>query len=453
MLCTMVRDIATDRSVTIKVSGVSERRQMKRSIAAGVALGAAVLLAVSACSSSKKSSGSSGGSSGGGGGGAVTLKFVGADYGTGPENSSQKYWEQIAADFKAANPNITVDVQTINWNDFDNKVKTMVQNKQYPDVMEGDYFPDYAQSGLLYAAKDVTSPNTFSNLLPVFAKLNTYNGTQYGMPFTTSTRTLFYNKKLFQAAGISSPPQTWADIQTDAAKIKASGKIGFGLPLGSEEAQAEGLLWFLGNGGAYQDDSGGWTIDSSQNVDALKFMSGMVKAGDTEPNPGTKNRTDLWKQFAQGQIGMINGSPALIPIIQTGKVLQDSDWASVPIPGKSGPLDKTLGVCDNVSVFKTDPKKQDAIKKFLDFFYQDKYQVQFDKEYDLLPATNSAIQSMSSDPIFGPFLKALPNSVQYPNDPIWSTVKTQIQQQLGLAMTQDPKKILSNIQQTAKKGS
>ena len=424
---------------------------MKRSIAAGVAVGAAVLLAVSACSSSKKGTG--GGSASSGGGGAVTLSFVGADYGTGPANSTQKYWEGIASDFKAANPNITVNVQTINWNDFDNKVKTMVQNKQYPDVMEGDYFPDYAQSGLLYSAKDVTSPNTFSNLLSVFAKLNTYNGTQYGMPFTTSARTLFYNKKLFQQAGISSPPQTWDDVKADAAKVKALGKVGFGMPLGSEEAQAEALLWFLGNGGGYQDDNGDWTINSSQNAAALQFMAGMVKDGVTEPNPGTKNRTDLWKQFAQGQIGMINGSPALIPIIQEGGKLQASDWASVPIPGKSGPLDKTLGVCDNVSVFKTDTKKQDAVKKFLDFFYQDKYQVQFDKEYDLLPATNSAIKSLSSDTTFAPFLKALPNSVQYPNAPIWSTVKTQIQQQLGLAMTQDPQKILDNIQQTAKKGS
>ena len=426
---------------------------MKRSIAAGVALGAAVLLTVSACSSSKKSSGT-GGTSGSGGGGAVTLNFVGADYGTGPANSSQKYWEGIASDFHSANPNITVKVQTINWNDFDNRVKTMVQNKQYPDVMEGDYFPDYAQSGLLYPAKDVTSPNTFSNLLSVFAKLNTYNGTQYGMPFTTSARSLFYNKKIFQQAGITSPPQTWDDVKADAAKIKsATGKVGFGLPLGSEEAQAESLLWFLGNGGGYQDDSGGWTINSSQNAEALTFMSGMVKAGSTEPNPGTKNRTTLWQQFAQGGIGMINGSPALIPIIQDGGKLQASDWTSVPIAGKSGPLDKTLGVCDNVSVFKTDGSKQDAAKKFLDFFYQDKYQVQFDKEYALLPATNSAIQTLSSDPTFAPFLKALPNSVQYPNDPIWSTVKTQIQQQIGLAMTQDPQKILDGIQQTAKKGS
>src|SRR5215469_3646986 len=374
---------------------------MKRHIAAGIALGAAAILAVSACSSSKKSNGGTGGATGGGGGGAaVTLNFVGADYGTGPANSSQKYWEGIASDFHANNPNITVKVQTINWNDFDNRIKTMVQNKQYPDVMEGDYFPDYAQAGLLYSAKDVTSPGTFSNLLPVFAKLNTYNGIQYGMPFTTSARTLFYSKKIFQAAGISAAPKTWADVQADAAKIKAQGKIGFGMPLGSEEAQAESLLWFLGNDGGYQDSSGNtWTINSSQNVEALQFMSGMVKAATTEPNPGTKNRTDLWKQFAQGQIGMINGSPALIPIIQSGGKLTASDYAATAIPGKNGPLTSTLAVGDSFVALNTQGHGS-QIKQFLDFVYQDKYQLQFDKEYDLLPATTSAISGLSSDTTF-----------------------------------------------------
>jgi len=420
---------------------------MKRGLIAAVTLSAAVALAVSACGSSNNSSNNSGGS------GSTTLKLVAADYGTGPQNTSQKYWQGIVDAFHTQNPKVTVTVQTINWNDFDNQVKTMVQNKQYPDVLEGDYFPDYAQAGLLYPANQVLSPGTFGNLLPVFAKLNTYNGTQYGMPFTTSARTLFYNKKLFQQAGITSAPQTWTDVQNDAMKIKGLGKIGFGLPLGSEEAQAEALLWFLGNGGGYQDDSGKWVINSTQNVETIQSLSSLVKAGVTEPNPGTKNRTDLWKQFAQGEIGMINGSPALIPIIQEGGKLTTSDWVSVPIPGKTGPLDKTLGVCDNTSAFKTDTGKKAAITQFLDFVYQDKYQLQFDKEYDLLPATNSAVSALSSDPIFGPFLKALPKSVQYSNAPVWSQVKTQIQQTIATALTQDPKKVLDAIQQTAAKGS
>ncbi|MGH8962592.1 MAG: extracellular solute-binding protein [Jatrophihabitantaceae bacterium] len=416
---------------------------MKRRLMAAIAVSAAAAVTISGCSSSK---------GGGNSNGATTLKLVAADYGTGPANSSTKYWQGIADDFHAKNPKITVKVQTINWNNFDDEVKTMVQNHQYPDITEGDYFPDFAQSKLLYPANQVMSPSTFSNLIPVFAKLGTYNGTQYGMPFTTSSRTLFYNKKLFQQAGIASPPQTWADVKADALKIKALGKVGFGLPLGKEEAQAETLLWMLGNGGDYQDASGKWTINSPQNVETMQFLSDLVKSGATEPNPGTKNRTDLWTQFAQGGIGMINGQGALIPIIQSGGKLTSSDWASVPIPGKTGPLDKTLGVCDNVSAFNGNGH-QAQIKAFLDFAYQDKYQIQFDKEYDLLPATNSAVQALTSDPIFGPFLKALPNSVQYPNQPVWSQVKAQIQTSIGTIVSKDPKSVLDALQQTATKGS
>jgi multiple sugar transport system substrate-binding protein len=405
----------------------------------GAALAAAAALALAACSSSGSSSGGSSSS------GTTTLKLVVADYGTGPSNASAKYWDGIVTAFEKVHPNIKVNVTSIAWTNFDQQVQTMIQNKQYPDITEGDYFSNYAKDGLLYSASDVLSDP--GNLLQTFKAQGTYNGTQYGMPFTTSSRTLFYNKKLFTQAGITSAPQTWADIQTDAAKIKKLGDVGFGLPLGSEEAQAESLLWMLGDGGGYQT-AGKYTINSAANVTAFTFLKGLVSAGDTEPNPGTVNRTDLWQQFGQGKVGMINGSPALIPIIQSAGVLQSSDWTSVPIAGKAGPLTDTLGVCDNVAAFK--PNGHEAqIKEFLDFAYQDKYQLQFDKEYDLLPATTTASKALASDAVFGPFLTALPNSVQYPSDTSWANVKAKIQQTIGTAVTGSPSTELSQLQQIA----
>jgi multiple sugar transport system substrate-binding protein len=412
---------------------------MKRRMWGATAIAVVGALALAACSTGGSTTAAK----------PVTLKLVVADYGTGPSNTSATYWKGIASAFHKKNPSITVNVTAINWNDFDSQVQTMVQNKQYPDITEGDYFSTYAQEGLLYPAKDVlTNPG---NLLPAFKAQGTYQGVQYGMPFTTSSRTLFYNKKLFSAAGISSAPTTWADIQTDAAKITAKGQIGFGLPLGAEEAQAESLLWMLGNGGGYQTSAGKYDINSAKNVQTFQFLSKLVSAGDTEPNPGTKDRTPLWQQFAQGQIGMINGSPALVPIIKTAGVLSDSDWTSVPIAGKNGALTKTLGVCDNVAAFKSNGH-QAQIKKFLDFAYQDKYQVQFDKEYDLLPATTTGANALASDPIFAPFLKALPQSVQYPSDTTWPQVKTKIQQTIGTAVTSDPSAVLGQLQ-TAASGS
>jgi multiple sugar transport system substrate-binding protein len=405
----------------------------------GAALAATAALALAACSSGGSSGGSGGSSS------TTTLKLVVADYGTGPSNASAKYWAGIVTAFEKVHPDIKVNVTSIAWTNFDQQVQTMIQNKQYPDITEGDYFSNYAKDGLLYSASDVLSNP--GNLLPAFKTQGTYNGTQYGMPFTTSSRTLFYNKKLFTQAGITSAPKTWANVESDAAKVTKLGDVGFGLPLGAEEAQAESLLWMLGDGGGYQT-AGKYTINSAANVAAFTYLKGLVSAGDTEPNPGTVNRTDLWKQFAEGKVGMINGSPALIPIIQSGGVLQAADWTSVPIAGKTGPLTTTLGVCDNVAAFKPNGH-QAQIKEFLDFAYQDKYQLAFDKEYDLLPATTTAATALSSDAVFGPFLTALPNSVQYPSDTSWANVKAKIQQTIGLAVTGTPSTELSQLQQVA----
>jgi multiple sugar transport system substrate-binding protein len=425
---------------------------MKRRLAAAAAIGLSATLAVSACSSSSKSgSGSGSGSSGS----SVTLHFFGADYGTaGTSNSSQQYWQGIATAFHAKYPNITVDVQTIDWTDFPTKLKTMLQAKNYPDVIEGDAPQSYAQAGIAYKASDVLSASTLSNLIPTFAKQGDYQNVEYGIPFTTSTRALYYNTKLFKQAGIAAPPTTWAELQTDAAKIKALGNstIGYGMPLGSEEAQGESLMWMLGDNGGYVDTSGKYDINSAANVTAFNFMNGMVKAGDTEANPGTVNRATMWSDFAAGQVGMVGGSPAVVPIIQTAGKLTSSDWATAPFPGQSGPLTNPLGVDDQIVALNVH-NNQSAIQSFLNFAYQDTYQSQFDKEYDLLPATTSAANAEESDPTFGPFVKAIPTSSSYPTAANWTDVSTKIKQTIGQAVDGGaPATILGQIQSFATSG-
>jgi multiple sugar transport system substrate-binding protein len=419
---------------------------MKSRLIAAVAIGAAALTAAAGCGSSSSTGSTSSG--------AVTLKFFGADYGTGPSNSTTKYWNAIAAAFHQAHPNITVNVQTVSWTDFPTKSATLIQNKQYPDIMEGNPAPPYAQSGLIYPASDVLSQSVISNLIPKFLQDGQYQGTNYGIPFTTSTRAMYYNKKIFAAAGISGPPQTWAQLQTDAAKIRAKGDVGYGMPLGSEEAQAELLLWFLGNGGGYLNASGKYAINSPQNVATLNFMKQLAASGDTQPNPGGTDRKTVWADFAQGKIGMVLGSPAVIPIIQQAGVLKPSDYGTADVPGKNGPLTNTLGVHDDIVAFKAaGTAHQAAIKEFLDFVYQDKWQLQFDHEYDLLPATQSAADTMGQDQMFSAFLANIKGSVNYPGLANWTSVENMIKTQVGQAITGNPAQVLGAIQQTASSGA
>ncbi|HET9169165.1 MAG TPA: extracellular solute-binding protein [Actinospica sp.] len=422
---------------------------MKRRLAAAATLGLSAALALSACSSSS-TSGSSSSS-----GGSVTLHFFGADYGTaGTSNSTQTYWQDIATAFHKQNPNITVDVQTIDWNDFPTKLHTLLQSKNYPDIIEGDAPQSYAQEGIAYKASDVLGGTTLSNLIPTFAKQGDYQGTEYGIPFTTSTRALYYNTKLFKAAGISAPPTTWAELAADAAKIAKLGNstIGYGMPLGTEEAQAESYMWMLGAGGGYVNSGGTYTINSAANLTAFNEMNTLVKAGDTEANPGTVNRATLWSDFAAGSVGMVGGSPAVVPIIQAAGKLTSSDWATAPFPGQSGPVTNPLGVDDQIVALNVH-NQQSAIQQFLNFAYQDTYQAQFDKLYDLLPATTSAANAEASDPIFGPFVKAIPTSSAYPTNANWSDVSTKIKQTIGAAVDgTSPSTVLGQIQSFASSG-
>jgi multiple sugar transport system substrate-binding protein len=441
---------------------------MKRQLVAPLTIGLVAALALSACSSSKKSAATSPSSSAPSAAAttaaasapagsaapssipAATLKLVAADYGNGPTaaNSGQTFWQGIVTDFNKVYPQIKVNVQVINWNDVDNNIATMVQNGQEPDIAQGS--ADYAGvTDKVYPTSQILSPETQANLLKGFADQGKVNGVEYGIPYTSSARALFYNKDLFAKAGISSPPATWADLKADADKLKASGvPEPFGLPLGSEEAQAETLLWELGGGGGFVDSTGKFALNSQPDVDTFSFLQSLVKAGDTEPNPGTVDRTKgSWADFAAGKVGMVNGSPGFLPQVK-GKV----NYGVAPIAGKDGALTTTLGVCDWLWAFKTNGQHQQQIKAFLDFALQDKYQEAFDNLYDLLPVTTSATAALSSNADFKPFLAALPTATFYPtSNPAWPAVNTAMKQTIGTALTGDPKTVLDALQAVATK--
>ena len=414
---------------------------MKRRLVAASAIAAAAALALSGCSSSSKGGSPSGG-------GAVTLKVLGADYGTGAANSTTKYWQGVATAFHQQNPKITVDVSTINWTDYDTKVKTQLQNHNYPDILEGEFFTDYAKDKLIEPVSDYASPDLG---IATFKSLFSVDGQQYALPFTTSARAMFYNKLAFQKAGISSPPSTWAELKADAAKLTAKGYIGFALPLGPEEAQAESYLWMLGNGGGWQTN-GKYTINSPQNVETFKYLKTLVAAGDTNPHPATYDRTaNAAADFAAGKVGMEFNGPQLIPTIKSDGTLTANDYATAPVPGKTGPVNKTLGVADAIQVFKTsDSAKQAAIKKFIAFAMNNENQLKFANEYALLPGTQAAADTLTNDPVLGAFVKALPNTVLYPSDANWTaTVLPAVKQNIGTAVTGDPAQVLGDLQQKA----
>src|SRR4051794_15234501 len=175
------------------------------------------------------------------GGAAKSIKLVAAEYSA---SNTKAFWDQFAAAYKKKT-GTTLDVQVVSWDDIDQQSSTMVQNGNPPDILNLNVYASYAKDNLLYSADDVLSPAVKSDLIDAFVKSGTYNGKLYGMPDLSSARALFYNKDLFSKAGISKPPTTWAEFEADAKKISAlgNGTVGYAMPLGPEEAQAEFSIW------------------------------------------------------------------------------------------------------------------------------------------------------------------------------------------------------------------
>ena len=111
------------------------------------------------------------------------------------------------------------------------------------------------------------------DIFPNFAAPASVDGVQYAIPLDGQRLALLYNADLFEAAGISEPPATWMSAGAVVVHITdlPGDEVGYAMPLGPEEAQAESSIWMFGNGGGWFDDQGAPSIDSAGNVAALEY--------------------------------------------------------------------------------------------------------------------------------------------------------------------------------------
>ena len=385
--------------------------------------------------------------------GKVTLRLVAADYGDSAANSSTKYWAALTKAYEEKHPDVDVEVSVYSWNDVDAKVKAMVDAGDAPDMAQIGSYADYAAEDLLYRASDLLSIRAQADFVSQLANAGKVQGQQYGMPFASSTRLLFYNKGLFAKAGISSAPTTWDELAAAAAKLKEAGvAYPYALPLGPEEAQAEAMQWMLSGGGGYTTTGGTYSIDSAENVETFTWLKDeLVGKGLTGPvAPGKLNRAAAFSSFAAGDVGMLIGHPSLMRAARDKGVR----YGMVPMPGKAGVRPLTMGVADWMTAFKQHGH-QSEIGKFLDFVYDEDNVLTFSRTYDLLPVTSSASETMAAsagDRDLEPFLAQLPLSQLYPaGRTSWATVAASVKKGIGAAVAPggNPENVLRTLETNA----
>ena len=331
---------------------------MKKSLrlSAAVAVAAAASLTLASC-------GFGGGSGSDDEAGGTTLDLLVPSY----SDNTQGLWEDVIEGFEAENPDISVNLEVQSWDNLESVIATKVQGGEAPDIYNGGPFAGFAADGLLYPAEEVVSADTYGDFQESFLANAEVDGTAYALPLIASARALFVNNALLEQAGVAAAPTTWDELLDAATKISAlgGGTAGYGMPLGSEEAQAEAAVWLWGGGGTFGDATE-ITVDDPANLPGADQIKKMIDAGATQADPGSTDRSPLMDIFIQGKIGMQVGLPPTVGQIEENN--PELDYSIVPIPTQDGsPF--TLGVMDQLMAFQNDGDKQDAITTFLDYYY------------------------------------------------------------------------------------
>lgn len=134
------------------------------------------------------------------------------------------YYEKVAADFEAANPGVTIEISALAHEDMLTKLDASFQTGDTPDVyMErgGGELAAHVDAGLVQDLSDGSS-EAIEKIGGSVAGWQV-DGKTYALPFSLGVVGFWYNKALFQQAGITEVPATMADLVAASDKLKAAG--------------------------------------------------------------------------------------------------------------------------------------------------------------------------------------------------------------------------------------
>jgi multiple sugar transport system substrate-binding protein len=274
--------------------------------------------------------------------------------------------KQLVAGYEQENPGVTVDIVSLPWGQAFEKLLTMVQGGQIPDVVEMPerWLSLYASNGQLESLEpwlarwEDTGQLTDRTLQ--FGRV--VKNTAYMIPYGFYIRAMFYNKKLFAQAGLSGPPATLDDFMTDAQKISAiPGKSGYCLR--GSKGGFSGWYMFMAtmNGkGDWFNKDGTSTFNEPGAVKGFQFLVDLYQKGYAPKDSVNWGFNEIVSGFYSGTCAMLDQDPdALIAIAEK---MDKNDFAVAPMPvGPSGKSFPTIGYA-GWSMFSASQHKEEAWK-------------------------------------------------------------------------------------------
>lgn len=319
--------------------------------------------------------------------------------------------------FEAANPGIKVEVTSLPWGQAFEKLATMVQGGETPDVVE---MPErwvslYGTSGQLASLEPWLAKWDGAKELSerVLQYGSVVGGTPYMIPYGFYIRAMFWNKKLFKEAGLDHAPETMAEFVEASRRISAlgGGKSGYCLRGGTGSANGYSMFMLTMNGSPdYFDQEGNSTFSQPGAVKGLQTLVDMYKEGLVPRDSVNWGFNEIVAGFYSGTCAMLDQDPDALIAIQ--ERMKPEDFAVAPMPlGPAGKAFPTLGYA-GWAMFEAAEDKE-AAWKLIAFLSSQESNLAWSKFVGVVPIHKRS----QADPFF--------NSEQFKgwftelNDPRW----------------------------------
>ncbi|WP_159886643.1 extracellular solute-binding protein [Paenibacillus puerhi] len=350
----------------------------------------------------------------------------------GPAASDEKvtieYWQyvfpakvdlvnKLIEDFQKLHPNITIKHTNFPYDQYNEKVATLVPAGKGPDIINLYYgwLPKYVASGYLQPLPEsaFSAAQIEKEFFP-FVDSSKLNGKYYAIPTAVRTLGLFYNKDLFTKAGLdpNKPPATWEELVDYSKKLTQRDKNGELVVEGfTFQTNAQLPHWFRDT---LVHQAGGKDVSEDRRKILWNETPAGLEAFTYLVDFGIKHKVGA-KDFYTNDITAFKGGFAALSVdgsFQLGGIAKDApnlNYAIGPLPSHNGKKAAPASYWANAITKGVSGKKLEAATEFLKFLTSKEVQEQWAEKVGELPAKKEvALQDkFTKDAKLGPFIQQL----------------------------------------------
>lgn len=322
---------------------------------------------------------------------------------------TEKFNETVG---KENNIRITAEYQG-SYDELHTKLKSAFIANEQPaiSVMEIASIKSFADAGMIEPLESYISDEKESQFLPGLMDNSYVDGKLYGVPYLRSTPIFYYNKTLFDQAGITSAPTNWEELASTSKQLESIGVKGFGFLNDIWHFEA----YTQGNGGNIVNaDETEAIFNQAPAVKAVEFLKEGIEKYNFKYYSGNNASDTRTTEIMNQKIGMwVDSTGSLNNTLDiAGQNGYEIGTAFIPC-GKEYSV--PTGGCNIVMTSKLTDEEKEAAALFINFMTEEEQVVYSHKKTGYLPTTISSTTHPEIEALYEstPQFKVAVDQLQY----------------------------------------